>query len=241
MRAEREVVIHARPGSPQRPLLEAMHAVTTPKSTLESRQIKVSSGKSHLSVRPQCGANVKELTGHRFGKLVVLERAGSRGTSAAWLCLCDCGVKKVVTRNSLRAGDSESCGCSRKTGANSRPSYKCRLSPGEAARRNILKGYKYSAKCRGIAWDLDDPRFYSLIDRPCFYCGMPPQKVRKLSRNGQATFNGVDRVDNDGGYTSDNTVTCCHVCNHAKCKMSQVEFKEWIVRVYSYLTSGLGT
>ena len=41
--------------------------------------------------------NSTDLTGNKFGKLVVL-RAGSRASNGAikWVCKCDCGKIKVV-------------------------------------------------------------------------------------------------------------------------------------------------
>lgn len=54
---------------------------------------------------------LKELTGQRFGRLVVLERAGSNEGHALWLCQCDCGQKKVVLGKLLCNGKTQSCGC----------------------------------------------------------------------------------------------------------------------------------
>ena len=45
-------------------------------------------------------------------------------------------------------------------------------------------------------------------------------------------INGLDRVDSSKGYTIDNVVPCCAICNTAKNKMTQKEFKEWIKTVY---------
>lgn len=55
-----------------------------------------------------------DLTGAHFGRLTVLERSGSKGKSSTWLCLCDCGVQKVVARNHLISGSIVSCGCYRR-------------------------------------------------------------------------------------------------------------------------------
>lgn len=52
-----------------------------------------------------------DLTGQRFGRLTVLERAGNIGRMAAWKCRCDCGAECVVGSNSLRRGHTKSCGC----------------------------------------------------------------------------------------------------------------------------------
>lgn len=57
-----------------------------------------------------------DLTGQRFGRLVVVERAenhiqanGCRKTQ--WLCQCDCGNHVVVQGANLKNGHVKSCGC----------------------------------------------------------------------------------------------------------------------------------
>jgi hypothetical protein len=55
-----------------------------------------------------------KLEGKRFGRLSVLERDGVIGKATAYLCLCDCGEKKRVRGQSLRNGDTTSCGCARR-------------------------------------------------------------------------------------------------------------------------------
>lgn len=52
-----------------------------------------------------------DLTGQRFGRLIVLERAGSLNGQATWKCQCDCGAFVIVRGSQLRAGRSKSCGC----------------------------------------------------------------------------------------------------------------------------------
>ena len=52
-----------------------------------------------------------DVTGQRFGKLVVLkENRSKRIKSALWLCQCDCGNYKEVTLQHLKKG-TKSCGC----------------------------------------------------------------------------------------------------------------------------------
>lgn len=53
-----------------------------------------------------------DISGRRFGKLVVVERAGSNANGRAlWNCLCDCGKSVVVKGNALLSGNTRSCGC----------------------------------------------------------------------------------------------------------------------------------
>ena len=56
-----------------------------------------------------------DLTGRRFGRLLVLMDTGKRsGSSVIWRCRCDCGtVKDIPARNLLHRG-TVSCGCHRR-------------------------------------------------------------------------------------------------------------------------------
>ncbi len=65
-----------------------------------------------------CGCSRKcrkgaDLTGQRFGRLLVLKEEEERGEDGQvrWLCQCDCGSQAVTTTGQLRAGYRKSCGC----------------------------------------------------------------------------------------------------------------------------------
>ena len=61
--------------------------------------------------------NIKDLTGQRFGKLVVLKRNGSsKEQRTLWLCRCDCGCEKTIVGNSLLMHKVMSCGCEKSVG-----------------------------------------------------------------------------------------------------------------------------
>ena len=56
-----------------------------------------------------------DLTGQRFGRLVVINLLTSKGAKRhKWLCKCDCGNECAVLGNSLAGGHTKSCGCLRK-------------------------------------------------------------------------------------------------------------------------------
>ena len=55
-----------------------------------------------------------DLTGQRFGRLVVLSRGKNSAHNAAqWICRCDCGNTVLVNSNNLRTNHTTSCGCKR--------------------------------------------------------------------------------------------------------------------------------
>lgn len=52
-----------------------------------------------------------DLTGQRFGRLTVIDRAGTAPSGhALWFCQCDCGEYKTLSSNQLNTG-TKSCGC----------------------------------------------------------------------------------------------------------------------------------
>ena len=55
--------------------------------------------------------NVKDLTGKRFGRLVVLRFGKSQRRNVRWICRCDCGEKSMPFGQSLTRGQAKSCGC----------------------------------------------------------------------------------------------------------------------------------
>lgn len=52
-----------------------------------------------------------ELSGQRFGRLTVIERAGSKCGHSLWLCRCDCGKETYVIAGALKNKATISCGC----------------------------------------------------------------------------------------------------------------------------------
>ena len=55
---------------------------------------------------------VIDLTGQKFGRLTVLERAeNNKWGQPQWLCKCDCGNEVVVKGSNLKSGHTTSCGC----------------------------------------------------------------------------------------------------------------------------------
>jgi len=61
------------------------------------------------------GTGFKDLTGQRFGRLVVrcIDEERTYPKHIYWLCDCDCGNEKSVSRDKLMSGNTQSCGCLR--------------------------------------------------------------------------------------------------------------------------------
>ena len=55
----------------------------------------------------------KDLTGQRFGRLIVIKKDGKdKNGNVKWTCKCDCGnTTQPIRSSSLRNGSTKSCGC----------------------------------------------------------------------------------------------------------------------------------
>ena len=87
--------------------------------------------------------------------------------------------------------------------------------------QRLYTQYISGCKRRNIYWELTPEYFSKLTKQDCAYCGVPPlQKMRGY------TYNGIDRKDDDMGYTDCNTVPCCGECNFIKgCRLTFDEMK----------------
>lgn len=179
--------------------------------------------------------NIKDLSGMKFGKLLVIEDDGSRTNngSVKWKCICDCGNLTYVTGNKLTSGHTTSCGC--KINRYFKPKQSNNKEKRNTAISRIMGRYKSKAKERNIKWDIDRKFFTSIIEQPCYYCGV--KSSMNLNINGYSyTYNGVDRIDSDKNYTYDNVVPCCKICNMAKSNMKQLDFYNWVKTISENFT-----
>ena len=176
------------------------------------------------------------LVNQRFGRLLVLWRAPREGRvsrSMMWECKCDCGKLTTVSANSLRGGTTQSCGCLLNG---------IWLPQGQAARNTLLRRYQRNAAARGLTWVLPDVDFDKLVAGTCCYCGAVPRQVcRAKNCNGVFVYNGIDRKDNSLGYTTDNSVTCCFICNSMKRTMTTSAFIAHLRRVLGYFDNKKAT
>lgn len=177
----------------------------------------------------------KDLMGLRFERLLVVKRSTSDNRGHAyWLVRCDCGKEFVVKSQSLTAGNTKSCGCFKKESviANNK---KRSLPFGESSFNMLFKNYKDASKRRAIIFELSERLFRDLVKQNCFYCGSEPlQKIALSGRNGSYTYNGIDRRDSNAGYTFENSVPCCGVCNWMKRTASVEEFIQACQKVSDY-------
>ena len=91
-----------------------------------------------------------DLTGQRFGRLVVVSRSdrdGKKSHRVYWNCQCDCGCTSVTSSGCLRNGHTKSCGCLRREMLNARigslnPYWNPKLTDEERIQGRKIPGYE---------------------------------------------------------------------------------------------------
>lgn len=136
-----------------------------------------------------------DLTGQRFGRLAVLERAPNIGKQSAWLCRCDCGKEKIISGHHLRTGKSIGCGCM---------AGKHKKVHGDAG----TKLYHVWANMKQRCLNSRNKRYKDWGGRGITVCkewleSYDNFKAWALS-SGYHEGLSIDRIDNDGDYCPDN-------------------------------------
>lgn len=78
---------------------------------------KTSSCGRHCGLKSHAYDDVKKkgyrgnLTGQRFGRLLVLEQLDDKNGWTQFRCICDCGREKIASGSGLKYGSTRSCGC----------------------------------------------------------------------------------------------------------------------------------
>jgi hypothetical protein len=103
----------------------------------------------------------------------------------------------------------ESCGKKYMGNKNSkRCPGKCRKDYSKEHQPTRESGYltykKNSIKNRNLEFTLEFSEYWDLKSKPCYYCGESDKTI------------GIDRIDSKKGYTKENCVSSCGVCNIMK-------------------------
>lgn len=169
-----------------------------------------------------CGCHFSEkqkMIGKKFNKWTLIKVA-YRYHGFFWNVKCKCGVIKIVSETNLLNNTSKSCGCSK--------TYK----EGKGGLEIFYKRTKLYAKYRRKAFNLSFKEFKKLVIKTCYYCGsLPMTKVYHKHKKITHYFNGLDRIDSNYGYSLNNVVSCCKICNRAKLNMNINDFKNWIKQI----------
>ena len=177
---------------------------------------------------------MKMKIGDKYGHLTAIQFDQIIKGNKYYLFRCDCGETKSLFYNHVVRGNTKTCGCRMKVVKPPKLSAEERLVKKERTALGLIhNSYEKSAKQRGHTFHLTKEETTKLFVKDCYYCGTSPSNIRKYSGI-EVKYNGLDRVDNSRGYTIDNIVTCCYLCNYHKGTKSLTEFLNYIAKVYEH-------
>jgi len=176
------------------------------------------------------GHNRFNLIGQKFGSLTVLSSIedSNKHNQSIWECQCDCGIIKTISGVDLVNQHTKSCGCLRYL----------KHKKGAVGFRRLLNNYKKSAKNRNLKFSITEEKFKKLTSSNCYYCGESPSNIKHNHsktthgiEHSKYIYNGIDRKDNNKGYTIENCVPCCGICNKMKSTMNIDNFLNQINKI----------
>lgn len=175
------------------------------------------------------GRPALRLSGKRVGRLLVIEKVGTTKNGGDWLCLCDCGVKKVLGGTALSMGMVNSCSCIRTEntaalrrthGMSNTKIYVCWEEIRKRCRNPKVKAYKHYG-ARGI--DVCD-EWYNSFSK--FYSDMIEGYEEHLT---------IDRIDVNKGYYKENCRWATwEVQNYNKRNSFLIEYKGQKLNKYEW-------
>ncbi len=165
------------------------------------------------------------IIGKKFGRLTIIN-ISKDGKKEISECKCDCGKTMKTLLTNIINGHSKSCGCLRIY----------RHPERDVGLRKLYYRYKYRSKLyHKEQFKISLNKFKELTSKNCFYCGRPPETSSMSKSNySNYVYNGLDRIVSSRGYTEDNVITACGICNKMKLNHSFEEFKNQIKKIYKH-------
>lgn len=168
---------------------------------------------------------VIDLTGIRFGRLVVVSKIESSSRQKQWNCLCDCGKEKVFYATNLKSGKSQSCGCMRTEMIIERS-----LKHGNRGKGQTTREYEVWCSMISRCESKSDTSYHNYGERGIKVCDRWRSSFENfLADMGKRPSNkhSIDRIDVNGDYEPTN------------CNWTTVEVQRQNRRILKSNTSGV--
>jgi len=156
-----------------------------------------------------------DIIGQKFGNLTVIqgplditEESSWKKKQRKWLCKCKCGNEVIRVTNQLNKGTATSCGCQSKERIIKLNTQNCR--PYEWIYNNLKRCAINNQKPINLSFD--DFLIFTNTNR-CHYCNDTIEWKPRNSKKNYSNCYYLDRKDNTKGYSIDNCIVCCSLCN----------------------------
>lgn len=142
-----------------------------------------------------------DLRGYRFGNLTVVSQYRTPNCRTVCECVCDCGNNATVRVDSLRSGNTTSCGCVGKA---------ARISANTTHGETHSRLYRIYCDIRTRCYCPTHKSYHNYGGRGIFVCDEwlgdngAENFIKWARSNGYADNLSIDRIDNSKGYSPDN-------------------------------------
>ncbi len=143
------------------------------------------------------GSIAIDMTGRRYGRLLVLMRGDNRGVKPTWICRCDCGTEKPVSGEDLRSRDAVSCGCWRRE-----KTIAASTTHGRTGSRSFITWVGIRQRCHNP----ENHAFGNYGGRGITVCGRWRESFANFLADMGERPRGmsIDRINNNGNYEPGN-------------------------------------
>jgi len=143
----------------------------------------------------------QNLTGLRFGRLVVKEIAETNKMRTRWICQCDCGRQSIVVAYSLTSGKQISCGCFKRERLG-----KSSKKHGHSVGRKTTREYQSWSGAKKRCCDPKNDKYSIYGARGISICDRWKDSFENffLDMGACPPGHSIDRINNDGNYEPGN-------------------------------------
>ncbi len=167
-----------------------------------------------------------DLSGKRFGRLVIQSFVGIQESTGRtlWSCLCDCGKVHTASGSEIKRGKTKSCGCLRdeQRGKNLKGKLSLNFKHGRSDTKEFVlwSHAKARAKHSGLDFTLELSDVY--IPAVCPLLDIPLKRDRQITSPDSPS---LDRIDPTKGYVKGNVWVISHKANTMKSDGSLTEHR----------------
>ena len=181
-------------------------------------------GALHCGCDPGYFSKIKDETGNRYGKLLVLRYYGiDTKQRALWECACDCGNIIIHQGARLRRGVKTHCGCIKPDFTNN-----VNWNGFGELPRSYYTRVKANANVRKIEFNVTIEDMWERYIAQNGMCALSGQKMvpPTNSNNKNQLKASLDRIDSNKGYTVDNIQWVTSIVNVIKSNLPEDYFVE---------------